>query len=492
MGSTSDHEAVQDALDGVEAALDKLATVTWEKLTPPELLMVLDRKEVLARRAAAIDHPVLEQLARRSSPSQLGGSSLAGVLAARLRISRTEATRRVGEAADLGPRLALTGTPMPPRLTATAAAQARGELDAEHVTIIRGFFDRLPGHVDHATREEAERHLAQLACGLGPEALRKAAARLEALLDPDGTLDDVERARRRGLTIGAQQADGMSRISGFLDPQARATLDAVLAKLAAPGMCNPESEHPRVSGSPTEEEIRADTRTAAQRRHDALTAAGRAVLASGDLGRLNGLPVTVVVSTTVAELESATGHAVTAGGTLLPMSDVLRMAGHALHYLTLFDGSGKCLWLGRTRRVASADQRLVLLTRDRGCTFPGCTVPGFLTQAHHLTDWAAGGTTDIDELALACGPHNRLATEGGWVTRRRADGTVEWIPPGHLDTGQSRTNDYHHPERYLVDEGGRAVDCDGERADTDTGVPDRGESRGELRGEPSSDPRGDP
>jgi hypothetical protein len=24
---------------------------------------------------------------------------------------------------------------------------------------------------------------------------------------------------------------------------------------------------------------------------------------------------------------------------------------------------------------------------------------------------------------------------------------VEWIPPPHLDTGQARVNDYHHPER---------------------------------------------
>jgi hypothetical protein len=25
----------------------------------------------------------------------------------------------------------------------------------------------------------------------------------------------------------------------------------------------------------------------------------------------------------------------------------------------------------------------------------------------------------------------------------------EWIPPPHLDTGQARTNDYHHPENLL-------------------------------------------
>jgi class 3 adenylate cyclase len=31
----------------------------------------------------------------------------------------------------------------------------------------------------------------------------------------------------------------------------------------------------------------------------------------------------------------------------------------------------------------------------------------------------------------------------------RTDGRTEWIPPPHLDNGQSRVNDHHHPENYL-------------------------------------------
>jgi Domain of unknown function (DUF222) len=66
---------------------------------------------------------------------------------------------------------------------------------------------------------------------------------------PDGDFSDVDRARRRHLILGRQQADGMSTISGLLDPEARATIDAVLAKWAAPGMCNPDDEHPCVDGT---------------------------------------------------------------------------------------------------------------------------------------------------------------------------------------------------------------------------------------------------
>ena len=89
---------------------------------------------------------------------------------------------------------------------------------------------------------------------------------------------------------------------------------------------------------------------------------------------------------------------------------------------------------------------------DRGCTRPGCTAPGYWCQVHHVDGWAAAnGETNINELTLTCGPDNRLVEEGGWTTRKRKDGRTEWIPPPHLDTGQSRVNDYHHPERYLVE-----------------------------------------
>jgi Domain of unknown function (DUF222) len=186
--------------------------------------------------------------------------------------------------------------------------------------------------------------------------------------------------------------------------------------------------------------------------HDAFKAIGRSVLASGELGQHNGLPATIIVSTTLQELESGIGQAVTATGSLLPMSTVIRLASHAYHYLTIFDKeSGRALNLRRTRRIASADQRIVLLARDRGCTRPGCTVAGAHCQVHHaVADWADDGQTDVDDLTLACPTNNREVKPGGWRTRKRKDGRTEWIPPPHLDSGQSRVNDYHHPENYLL------------------------------------------
>ena len=156
---------------------------------------------------------------------------------------------------------------------------------------------------------------------------------------------------------------------------------------------------------------------------------GRNVLASGELGKHNGLPCTIVVSTTLRELESAQGYAVTGGGTLLPMSDVIRLASHSHHYLAIFDKhTNEPLYLARSKRLASAGQRIVLHAQDRGCTFPGCTVPGYGCQVHHAElDWADGGQTNITDECLACGPHNRLVKSAGWCTRKRKDGRTEWI-----------------------------------------------------------------
>jgi hypothetical protein len=226
-----------------------------------------------------------------------------------------------------------------------------------------------------------------------------------------------------------------------------------MANWAAPGMCNPDHDTPCTDGTPSQSAIDTDHRTPAQRHHDALVAMGRALLASGQLGQHNGLPVTIIVTTTLQELQAGAGHAVTAAGTLLPIPDLIRLATHSHHYLAIFDKhTGQALYLARTKPIASPGQRIMLLAKHRGCTRPGCTASGYDCQAHHAErDWAAGGHTNIDELTLACGPDNRLVKPNGYHTRQRNDGRTEWIPPPHLDTGQARINDYHHPEHMLTD-----------------------------------------
>jgi hypothetical protein len=183
-----------------------------------------------------------------------------------------------------------------------------------------------------------------------------------------------------------------------------------------------------------------------------MLAVGRIALMSGELGHLNGLPVSVIIRTTLQDLESRAGVGTTGGGTVVPIADVICMAGHANHYLAVFDrATGSALNLFRTKRIASPAQRIMLIARDGGCTKPGCTVGSYGCQAHHVdSDWSDGGNTNVDELGLACGSDNRsVDREDGWTTSMSDQCEVEWTPPPQLDTGQARLNHYHRPERLL-------------------------------------------
>jgi hypothetical protein len=443
---SSSREEIVEVLDALEADYKRALGLTFDVLTTPERLRVLQRCEQMRRCQPAVEHPLINQLAEQADPTELGGT-LAPALANRLRITRAEASRRIHEAADLGPRRALTGEPLPPVLPATAEAQRNGDIGAGHVAVIRSFWHRLPDIVDIETRAKAETQLARLAGEHRPDELAKLADRLTDCLNPDGDFTDNDRAKRRAITIGRQDIDGMTAISGYLTPEARATWDAVFAKLAAPGMCNSADDEPRTGGTPSQAAIAGDTRSRGQRNHDALLAAARALLASGELGQHNGLPASIIVTTTLDELEKGAGRGLTGGGTLLPMSDVIRLGSHAHHYLAIFD-KGKALALYHAKRLASPAQRLVLYAKDRGCTFPGCDLPGYLCEAHHCNRYATNPVTDVNELTFGCHPNHKLADQG-WTTRKNSQGDTEWIPPPHLDHGQPRINTYHHPEKLL-------------------------------------------
>jgi len=447
--------AAQAAVERLRAARDDVTELSLDALTVPELLNLLGELETDRRRQPTAEHRLIQTLRSRCEPADVGAKNWTSALATALRVSDDEARRRLKSAELLGPRQAMTGEPLPPVLPNLAAAQRRGAVGSEQVKIVKEFFDKLPSYVPADLRQEVEAHLATVASGLGPAELRQAADRLAHLANQDGDPpNEAERRRRRGLTIHRQGIDGMSAVSGSLDPEARATLDAVFAKMAAPGMCNPDDENPRVDGEPCAERARTDQRSQAQRNHDALTAMGRALLGSGQLGKHNGLPTSIIVSATLQDLESGTGQAVTGGGSMMPMRDVIRLASHAHHYLVIYDKhTREPLYLGHTKRFASPGQRIVLHALDRGCTRPGCTAPGYWCEAHHVDGWVAdNGRTDITKLTMACGPDNRLIEKGGWVTRKRKDGRTEWIPPPHLDTGQARVNNYHHPEKHLLPE----------------------------------------
>ena len=448
-------DRVLAAVAALRAIHDELDACEFDALNATESVTLLDALEESERRTAAHRHRGLAQLQQQTTAIEMGAKSWRDVLAIRWRLSGSEAGMRLTQAALLGPRRSVTGEGLSPILEAVAVAQRMGFLTNEHVEIIRKGIAKIPSWVQQSERDQIEVDWVRHGVGDGPKALQDQINQTLFLLDQDGEPpNDEERQRRRAARMGPQRHDAMSEFTATLTPQNRAVWEVLFAKFAAPGMCNPADEEPCISGVPSQAQIDADTRTLAQRQHDALYFIGRHAMGKDDLGRLNGLPTSILIRTTLQDLMTMTGSATTGGGSSMPIKDVVQMAAenNATNYLGVFDAAnGKVLDLFRDRRTASTAQRLAIILRDGGCTKPGCPVPAYGSQVHHtVADWCDGGNTNVNEMSLACGPDNRMVGPGGWTTRIDEHHDTEWHPPPNLDNGQNRVNHYHHPERFRM------------------------------------------
>jgi HNH endonuclease len=94
--------------------------------------------------------------------------------------------------------------------------------------------------------------------------------------------------------------------------------------------------------------------------------------------------------------------------------------------------SGAILDLGREVRTITPAQRKALVARDRGCVIPGCSAPASWCDGHHVRWWRHGGRTDITNLALLCGRHHTAVHSGIWAIVMR-DGVPWVIPPDWVD-----------------------------------------------------------
>ncbi|MCC8927477.1 HNH endonuclease signature motif containing protein [Rhodococcus sp. I2R] len=483
--------SLREAIEVLEKAWAAVAAVETSSLDDADHRALMVRMETLTRAMHGTSHTWLTELIESDGLAVLPERTNASRLAGLLLVDPGVAGKRIKIAQRMAPRRAMTGETLEPEYPTTAAAHTAGTIDAAHVNVIDEFFRHLPAEVDHESKVKSENLLGNLARKVLPEQLRVAAARLHALLDEDGELkNDKNPASKCFFRLGKQGVDGLSKGNFLIDAEFRAYLEPILAKLAKPGNCNPEETKPVVddnlpapqnqspdetertgngtgggSGGGTDtaeagqQQARAgrDLRSQGQRNHDAVKAVLRQMLASGSLGTHRGLPVTAVISMTARELQQGCGHAVTGTGSLVSIRDAIRMASHAHQYLAIFDDDGRALYLGRSKRIASADQRIVLMSRDRGCTFPACTRPATWSQVHHITEWALGGPTDVDSLTFGCDVHHPLVGDGpnDWATtttgpEHRHPGRTQWHPPAAVDPNRrGLINHHHHPHEYL-------------------------------------------
>lgn len=100
-------------------------------------------------------------------------------------------------------------------------------------------------------------------------------------------------------------------------------------------------------------------------------------------------------------------------GSVAAAATVRRLGCDASVVHILENGRGEPLDVGRNTRVIPPAIRRALKSRDGGCRFPGCTHTRFV-DGRHITHWADGGATRLDNLVSLCRFHHRLLHEGDY------------------------------------------------------------------------------
>jgi uncharacterized protein DUF222/HNH endonuclease len=442
-------------LELIDAAYIRLRAACTDLVGNGFRVEMADRLETLDRINRGLSYRMFGEIADPvdgpDDPMLPAGVSMRRVLCSRLRITSAEAKRRFRVAVRIRPRRSLTGPVLPPELPQLATEVEAGNVGDDHIAAVLHALDVLPSAVNAADREKAESTLVGYATRKDAKFVTAVGHRIADCLNPDGNFSDEDRAKRRALVLGPQGIDGMSRLSGWLDPEARVYLEVVTAAM------RPGRHMPETSAAARDER---DNRTPPQRCHDGLKLALRHAISSEQLGVHRGVPVTVIATTTLGELDQAArathdpnvpmpAPARTGGNSRLPMRDLIRMASESIQYLVVFDDhSERPLYLGRSKRIATVDQRIVCYARDGGCTRPDCLEPGYHCEVHHAIDWASGGQTNTDNVYFACAPDHTEATCGNLATTVTEDGRLAWSDR----TGPPRVNRIHCPDELLNDE----------------------------------------
>jgi hypothetical protein len=406
-------EVAASALAGLHSARAGLNALPLHALTDADLLAVLREQEVDARRSAVTSHALIAELEARGTAREYACPSTANLLVQTLRLSPNEASLRIKAAAELGPRRGLTGEVLPPIFAQVAAAQASGEISAAHARVITRCVDALPVAVQAEHDLAVQATLLTHAEALNPRQLAVCARRIGDCLDPDGTLA-TERDRHRGRDVRIHpRPDGSARIEGELTALCAEAFRTMLDTLARP--------------LPAADGVK-DPRTPGQRNHDALHDGLLMLLRSNQLPDCGGIAATIVLTMTPEQYANHTGLVATGHGALISAELALSLLGDARITPVALGQHGEITDYRSSRRFFTEGQRLAMIARDQGCSFPGCTAPPSWCQAHHITDYVITGKTSVDDGTLLCGFHHREFETLGWECQM-INRIPHWIPP---------------------------------------------------------------
>ncbi|WP_120521912.1 HNH endonuclease signature motif containing protein [Arthrobacter celericrescens] len=395
--------------------------------------------------AATVSRPTA-----RSAPEFVddGYRNAAEFLRARLRISISEARRRLALAPDVLSSAGMAGQDIPPRREVLAAAVSSALVPSRSATVVSATLDS----VRHLIKEDAmarlEQELTAVAAESDPDFLVKTAKRWTDAIDQDGAEPSEEALRQLQGAFVRKPRHGLRHLEIFATAEQFETLTTVMNVAG----------NPRLQDTAGGGDAELDRRSRAQKLLDGLVGACGVALAAGELPANGGLRPQVMVTINYRDLLEQLNHAATTAspqgsprtssgsatfqGPIHP-NIIRKIACDADIIPVLLGSDSRVLDIGRTSRIFPPHIRKAIIARDQGCAFPECTIPAPWCEAHHITYWSHGGPTSTGNGTLLCSHHHHVIHKEQWKITFKA-GVPWFVPPPHVDPRQTPRRNHHH------------------------------------------------
>jgi hypothetical protein len=369
-----------------------------------------------------------------------GARDPAGWIAHRARLDRRDARRRQRLARSLDTKW-----------HRVREALRDGHLTTDQAAVVCRALEELPGDLDPALVEKAEKHLTGCAADHDPRELRALGRKVLEVLDPDAAdehegelLAKQERQARKKTWLTFRNAgDGTTYVKGRLPTPIADRLRRYLDSIASPR--RPDNRHgdssvgsadtgtTRSAGHTSDSEAPTSgatpTPTSTPDRSPYDVRLGRAfcsLLEHWDPSRLpiqGGAATTVTITIDLEALRRGLGVATTDTGEVITAAEARRLACTAGLLPAVLGSDSEVLDLGRTSRLFSPAQRRAMALRDKTCRAEGCDTPAAWCEAHHANEpWSNGGRTDLEDGALLCSWHHHRAHDPDYNHQRPPNG----------------------------------------------------------------------
>ncbi|MCW2784561.1 MAG: hypothetical protein JWP74_1078 [Marmoricola sp.] len=312
----------------------------------------------------------------------------------------------------------------------TRAAMGAGGVLADQAKVIIHAIDALPVDLIPAeTIAEAEAHLVELAADHDAKALRILGRKILEVVAPEIAEDHQRQVLEHEEQHAAASASFTMAPDGHGSMLGRFKIPVLAGEILAKhlnAIAAPRHHDQQVpTGSTTAGAGIGDQSQVARplRLGQAFVEYLETRAASG-MPKAGGMPATIVVTMTMADLLGGNGAATLDSGERISASEARRLACEAGIIPAVLGSPSQVLDLGRKTRFHTEPQRIALALSHGSCAEANCDFPPSMCHAHHSRAWSKGGDTSVENGTLLCTRHHTLAHDARYQMKTMGNGRV--------------------------------------------------------------------